>query len=312
MFERRGGLKMPSPLVSVVIPAYNREKTIKRCLDSVVNQTYTNLEIIVVDDCSDDSTAEIVSSYNDSRIKLITLEKNSGAQAARNRGIKEAAAGWITFLDSDDEWILTKTETQIKILEEYQWEPFIVVHSDAIILNEKTGEKKLLGIHKINGENAFASLLRAPGPLFQAMITSKKALESIGCLDENAPSYQEWDTAIRLAEKCRYVFMENPVFIYHVGSEEQISKNFMRDIEGYDYIINKFEKQIKIHCGENMWYIHLGWQYLRCRNAEFHDKANYYLSRMPLRKRIFCLILLPCFLQPVKKFTDRLKRNKNA
>ena len=88
------------PLVTVVIPSYNREKTIKFCLDSVLSQNYPNIEIIVVDDCSTDNTVKIAKSYGN--VKVFVLEQNSGAQVARNRGIREAKAEWIVFLDSDE------------------------------------------------------------------------------------------------------------------------------------------------------------------------------------------------------------------
>ena len=87
--------------VSIVIPAYNAEKTIIRCLDSIVNQTYKNLEILVINDGSKDKTQELVESYKDERIILINKE-NGGVSSARNKGIEVATGEYITFIDSDD------------------------------------------------------------------------------------------------------------------------------------------------------------------------------------------------------------------
>ena len=95
---------MTTPTFSVVVPLYNKERHVRRSIDSVLAQTFTDWELIVVDDGSTDSGPEIVQSYSDLRIRLIHQD-NSGVSAARNRGIAAARGPWITFLDSDDEWL---------------------------------------------------------------------------------------------------------------------------------------------------------------------------------------------------------------
>lgn len=130
---------MHSVKISVVIPTYNREKTIRYCLDSVLNQTYSPIEIIVVDDCSTDMTVPVIKSYSDIRIRCIVLDKNSGAQAARNRGIKEAKGEWIAFQDSDDEWSSqNKLEYEIKILNNNK--NCIICSTGHTFINARTNE----------------------------------------------------------------------------------------------------------------------------------------------------------------------------
>lgn len=102
-----------SEKVSVIIPTYNREKTILRALQSVLNQTYTNIEILVVDDGSTDGTADIVRSVEDERVKYLVLEKNGGPSNARNVGVHMAEGEWIAFQDSDDCWHNDKLEVQM-------------------------------------------------------------------------------------------------------------------------------------------------------------------------------------------------------
>ena len=94
--------------VSVIMPVYNSKNHIKDCLTSVVNQTYKNLEIIVVNDKSTDKSMKIVKKFNDKRIKIIDLKKNSGVAVARNTGIDAATGDYICFIDSDDYWNLKK------------------------------------------------------------------------------------------------------------------------------------------------------------------------------------------------------------
>ena len=104
--------------VSVIIPVYNSKKHIKECIDSVINQTYKNLEIIIVNDKSNDSSLKIIKNIKDKRIKIINLSKNSGVSIARNKGIELSTGDLICFLDSDDYWNLKKIEKQVKFIEE--------------------------------------------------------------------------------------------------------------------------------------------------------------------------------------------------
>ena len=104
--------------VSVIIPMHNSSKHIDECISSVLNQTYENLEIIVIDDKSSDNSVEIVEAKKDSRIRIIKLSENLGAAKARNVGIKEASGEYICFLDSDDYWDKEKIYKQIKFIEQ--------------------------------------------------------------------------------------------------------------------------------------------------------------------------------------------------
>lgn len=107
-------------LVSIVMPTYNCEDFVGITLDSVINQTYQNWEVIVIDDCSTDNTAEVVREYikKDGRIKYHKLEKNSGAAVARNKAVDLATGKYIAFLDSDDVWFPDKLTKQISFMEE--------------------------------------------------------------------------------------------------------------------------------------------------------------------------------------------------
>lgn len=105
-------------LISVVIPAYNAEKTIEKTIQSARAQTYSNIEVIIVDDHSRDRTAEIAAAYakKDNRIKVVQNQSNKGVASARNRGVGEAKGEWIAFLDSDDRWEPSKLEKQSDVL----------------------------------------------------------------------------------------------------------------------------------------------------------------------------------------------------
>jgi len=105
-------------LVSIIMPSYNTAAYIGESIKSVLNQTYVNWELIIVDDCSTDNTDEVVASINDGRIRYIENEKNSGAAVSRNRALREAKGRWIAFLDSDDLWTSDKLEKQVAFMTE--------------------------------------------------------------------------------------------------------------------------------------------------------------------------------------------------
>lgn len=291
------------PSISVVIPAFNRATTIRRCLESIFTQTLSPFEVIVVDDCSNDETVQMVRDYADPRLRCIVLERNSGAQAARNRGIREAKGDWIAFLDSDDQWLSEKLEKQVKVLAEGNFDPWTVVHSNAIWLDTATGRQLSRELPLIEGDDVYPTLLGGKlCPMFPGMIVSRRALEKINYLDENVPSYQEWDTSIRLARYCRFIYMREPLFVYHLHAGETISKNKKIGILGYQYIIDKFEQEIKDVCGGAVWESHQMKQLINCLNCRLWMESDQYYSMISNRDLIF-KVLQVCralHLQPKK------------
>lgn len=110
-------------LVSIIMPSYNTGKYIAASIESILNQTYNNWELIIVDDCSTDNSHEIIKEFaiKDNRIRYLKNEKNSGAAVSRNRALREAKGKWIAFLDSDDLWAKDKLEKQIKFMKDHNY-----------------------------------------------------------------------------------------------------------------------------------------------------------------------------------------------
>lgn len=113
--------------VSVIIPVYNTELYVEKCLNSVINQTYKNLEIIVINDCSTDNSLSIIKKFNDKRLKVINLDKNYGVAYARNKGVEESSGTYICYIDSDDYWDLKKIEKQVNFIKKNN---YIFIYSD--------------------------------------------------------------------------------------------------------------------------------------------------------------------------------------
>lgn len=103
-------------LVSIIMPSWNTANFIKESIQSVINQTYANWELLIVDDCSSDNTDKIINSINDTRIRYFKNENNMGAALTRNKALREARGSWIAFLDSDDLWNANKLEEQLRFM----------------------------------------------------------------------------------------------------------------------------------------------------------------------------------------------------
>jgi glycosyltransferase involved in cell wall biosynthesis len=225
-----------NPLVSVIIPAFNRERVIGRAIKSVLAQTFQDFEIIVIDDGSRDETAKnaIKLAYSEPRIRIFRFETNQGAQAARNAGARVAQGKWLSFLDSDDEWLPRSLEMRLGIAAVENVE---VVHSDCYILR-KNMPQELFNLPALRGQ-VYSELLGHPGPMFQAMLMSASSFSQIGGLDETIVAYQEWDTAIRLGKSFRFGYVSAPTFLYNCQGTDAISNDERRAAHGYKQVVKK-------------------------------------------------------------------------
>jgi glycosyltransferase involved in cell wall biosynthesis len=247
------------PLVSVVIPAHNREKYLAGAVESVLAQTYADFEIIVVDDGSEDGTLKVAEGCGrkDSRVRHLAHGQRKGAQAARNTGIHAAQGRWIAFLDSDDEWLPGSLEVRLKLAVTGKAQ---VVHSCGYLVTPGEAEpRKMKWIFKgaedlerrglpLQGP-LYKDLLRDPGPMFQALLVSKEALARIDYLDESIRTYQEWDTTIRLAKYYKFVYAPQPTFFWNCRNPDSMSKNLSGSALGYIQVIEKHQWSILRYLG---------------------------------------------------------------
>lgn len=114
-------IQVSVPAVSVIMPAYNSRATIAESIQSVIDQTFSDWELLVIDDCSPEPIADIVESFHDERIRYIRLAENQGVAVARNTGIAKAKGRYIAFLDSDDLWLPEKLSAQLHFMKEHQY-----------------------------------------------------------------------------------------------------------------------------------------------------------------------------------------------
>ena len=221
-------------LVSIIIPAYNREKKIVSSVQSVLNQSVKDIEVIVVDDCSSDNTLSALKKIEDARLNIVCLEKNSGACVARNAGIKAANGKYIAFQDSDDVWHSDKLEKQLKALNDYQADICFCAfnkytESDGSVMKYPTLSEGIIP-YRVLASYSQAST--------QTIIAKRKIFDEM-LFDPKLPRLQDFDWMIRAAKGNRVVFLPEPLVDVYVQSDS-ISVNNNKLIEAYRIIIAKY------------------------------------------------------------------------
>jgi glycosyltransferase involved in cell wall biosynthesis len=204
--------------VSVIIPTYNRKHLLALAIDSVLDQTFSNFELLVIDDGSDDGTKELVASYG-SRIRYVAQE-NLGVAAARNTGIRAAAHDLLAFLDSDDRFTPEKLAVQAAAM---TCQPeYLVSHTDETwfrhgrILNQKTR-------HARAGGDIFGRCLELCAVGMSTAMVRRRFFEAVGYFDESLPCCEDYDLWLRASVKHPFLLVPGSYTIKDGGRDDQLS-----------------------------------------------------------------------------------------
>lgn len=196
--------------VSVIIPVHNSEKYIQECINSVINQTYKNLEIIIIDDKSTDNSVNIIKNIKDKRIKLIELSINSGAAIARNKGIEASTGDYICFLDSDDYWKLKKIEKQVKYIKDKAF-----IYSEYLYLR-----KNKTHIAHVPKSLTYKGLLKNSAIFTSTVMLNMKYLNKEDIYMPNMRIGQDYGAWYKILKKVGIAYgMQEVLSIYRVGNK---------------------------------------------------------------------------------------------
>ncbi len=231
------------PKVSVIIPTYNRPEMVKNAVQSVLNQTYRDLEVIVVDDGMDRRAGEGLKMIEDDRVVYIQHEKSLGGGAARNTGIIKSRGEYIALLDDDDEWMPTKLEKQMVLLEETGQN---VAFSFTAIKELGGSDNERNNVPSGVGDYHELALSRFNCFLTVVLVIRRDAFEGVGGFDEDFKSHQETDLMIRITSKYRGVGINEPLVAVNMGiNHDQLGKNWNHRIQGREMIVKKHLKEYK-------------------------------------------------------------------
>ena len=208
------------PLVSVIIPTFNRAAMVVEALDSVLNQSYQSLEVIVVDDGSTDDTSARLADY-EGRIQVVRQSSNSGVSAARNCGIQQSRGDYVALLDSDDLWKPEKIQRQMD---------FFLKHSQAMICQTEE-----IWIRRGKRVNPRQKHRKYSGYIFphclplcivspSAVMIKRELLSQVGLFDEQLPACEDYDLWLRIAMRHSIFLLEEPLIIKRGGHEDQLSR----------------------------------------------------------------------------------------
>lgn len=226
-------------MISVVIPAYNSEKTIPETIESVLKQTFTDFEIIVINDGSKDATLDVVNQIKDARIKIFSYP-NAGPVVSRNRGLEIATGKYIAFMDHDDIWTPDKLESQLNALKN---NPEAAVAYSWINYIDESSQFLRSGLRvSVNGYVLPQLLLTNFLETSSNPLILTEALRKLGNFDESVEPSDDWDMYLRLAADYHFVCVPAPQILYRISSTS-MSNNINKMQDSGLKVINKVFSQ---------------------------------------------------------------------
>lgn len=230
------------PTVSVVLPTYNRADLLARSLRSVLEQSWRDLEVIVVDDGSTDHTAEVVRSCGDPRVRYVERRENAGAAVARNTGIEAAAGRFIAFQDSDDVWHPEALEKRMQAFADAPADTGVVYCG---FWRTQDGRKRYIPARHIEPRDGevLGSLLRGNFVSTQTAVVRRACFERVGPFDADLPPLEDWDFFLRVA--AHYAFrLVDEALVESLVLEDSISASRPNYLAAYEGILRKHRARI--------------------------------------------------------------------
>lgn len=287
-------------LVSVVIPTHNRSELIKNAVNSVLNQTYKNIELIIVDDASTDKTEEIVKSLDQSKIKYIKNEEAKGGNYARNLGISSSKGKYVAFLDDDDEWMPEKVADQVALFEEDQSIGLVYTGAEIIYTSKNY---KYIRQPKHRGDLSKEILMRNYIGTTSSVMVKRSLLEEVGGFDNDMPALQDYDLWIRIAQVAQIGYINKPLIkYYNYTNINQITDNVHKIEKAINKIDNKYKNLIATldkKAQEERYYQRFnGFGKRKLRIGEKKQARDYFIQSFKIKPNLTSIkFLIVSFLQ---------------
>lgn len=233
-----------SPFFSVVIATHNRAEMLSEAITSVLNQSFTDFEILVIDDNCTDNSRDIVSALSDSRISYLVNTRTPGASGARNTGIFHAKGNWIAFLDDDDLWLPQKLAVQYEKIVHSSTEIGLLFSGYTLVF--ENGDQKDWTPSK-QGDILLDLLYTNVVGAFPTVVIRRDLLLMIGGMDETFPSLEDLELHIQIARICRVAFTPEPLALIRTIHEERITRDMLRRLKGYICLYEKYYALYSVH-----------------------------------------------------------------
>jgi glycosyltransferase involved in cell wall biosynthesis len=290
--------------ISIIIPTYNRARLIINAINSILNQTFKDYEIIIVDDCSSDNTREVIQGYSLTNLKYIINEHNYGAAVSRNIGIKNSSGEYIAFLDSDDEWEPTKLEKQYNVLKNSGEEVGVVYTAS---YQKKKNELIPYLPYKwvtIKEGYIFNELLRNNYIDTPAVLVKKSVFDDVGNFDETFRCLEDYDLFLRVSKKYEFRFVSEYLLISNIFADGLNMRNLSANAEMLLRIWNKNSDEYNSnnYASASLFY-NVGDCYYM--SNEYKKSRYYYRKSLLLHFSIFTALLYYLGVAPnlsVKKY----------
>lgn len=231
------------PIISVIIPTYNRAHLIEKTLKSTLNQSYQSFEIIIIDDGSTDNTREVLGRINDERIRCFYHEENKGTAAARNTGIKNARGEYIAFLDDDVEWLPEKLEKQIEIFKTDLPELGVVYSDSQLVINNKMKYWKSPEVTRGILINPGTSDYQAMNIGTPTMLVKKECFEKVGLFDERFFRFIDLELLLRLSKHYHFYHIKEPLIRFY--SNDGLSSDINALIKARKLLLERYFEKAK-------------------------------------------------------------------
>jgi len=266
------------PKISVIIPTCNRAEYLPLAIASVLNQTFQDFELIVVDDASTNNPSELVESFHDDRIKFFRHEARKGGSAARNTGIVNSKCDYIAFLDDDDEWFPEKLARQMAALLASPSD-VACVYTGYVTVDRSTGKTLGQMVPARKGDLSKHLLRSNCIGGTSCVLVKRECFDKIGLFDESLPSFQDYDLWIRISKWFHFDSVKEPQLKYHVH-QKKIWGNLEALNQGIDIMLRKYGNSHSFRKYLSYQYLNLGVSY--CYKGDTDAARKSYLQAIRL------------------------------